>query len=131
MKEKDYYARITKYYERTATNSIAWEAKITKSGRLPFAALAPHQEEKLLKAEQVHGEKIPDIGLARKSFDGFVLVKATALLLLIFYTSTTSKTTTTEIYEVPLRKFIQEKYSGKSKSLTKMRAAEIGTRITL
>jgi penicillin-binding protein-related factor A (putative recombinase) len=126
VKEKDYYSRITAYYEKNATNSIAWEAKITKSGRLPFNALAPHQEEKLLKAETVHGEKLPDIGLARKSFDGFVLHRAEANILVIYY-----RPHDTEIYEIPIRAFVNEKYASKEKSLSRMRAAEIGTRIYL
>jgi hypothetical protein len=126
MKEKDYYARITKYYELTATNSICWEAKLTKSGRLPYVALAPHQEEKLLKAQTVHGEKLPDIGLARKSFDGFVLHRAEANILVIYY-----HPHDTEIYEIPIRAFVNEKYSSKEKSLSKMRAQAIGTRIYL
>ena len=126
MVEKDYYSRITAYYERTATNSIAWEAKITKSGRLPFRALAAHQEEKLLKAERVHGEKIPDVGLARKSFDGFVLHQSSSLMVLIYYSEKQ-----TEIFEIGIRAFVNEKYSSKEKSLSKMRAAEIGTRIYL
>lgn len=126
MKERDYYARITAYYERTATNSIAWEAKLTKSGRLPFAALAPHQEEKLLKAERVHGEKLPDIGLARKSFDGFVLYQATSVVVLIYYLKSS-----TDIFEIPIRSFVSEKYTSKEKSLTKERAATVGSRIYL
>lgn len=126
MKERDYYARITAYYERTATNSIAWEAKITKSGRLPFAALASHQEEKLLKAEKVHGEKIPDVGLSKKSFDGFVLYQATSVVVLIYYLKSS-----TDIFEIPIRAFVNEKYTSKEKSLTKERARTIGTRIYL
>jgi hypothetical protein len=126
VKEKDFYSRITAYYEKHATNSIAWEAKITKSGRLPYVALAPHQEEKLLKAETVHGEKIPDVGLARKSFDGFTLYRATSLMILIFQSKSIS-----EIYEVPIRIFVNEKYASKEKSLTKAKAASIGRRIYL
>ena len=126
MVEKSYYAPITKYYTATATNNIAWEAKFTRTGRIPFTCLAPHQEERLLEAERVLGGKIPDVGMSKKWFDGLVLYKATALFIAIYYAPRA-----TEIYEIPIRKFLKEKYYNKEKSLSKSRASEIGKRIYL
>lgn len=126
MVEKSYYAAITKYYTATATNNIAWEAKFTRTGRIPFTCLAPHQEEKLLEAERVLGGKIADVGVLKKPFDGWVLYKATALFITIYFVPRA-----TEIYEIPIRMFLKEKYYSKEKSLSRARAEEIGKRIYL
>lgn len=125
MTEKSYYADLNRYYiahSRVIKNSIAWEAKFTRSQRLNFKCLAPHQEEFLLKAERAHGEKMPDAGQMRKPFDGWVLYGATSLFVAIYFMPKK-----TEIYEMPIRKFLSEKYAlGAEKSLTRERAKEIG-----
>lgn len=126
MKESSYYAAITRYYERTAKTSVAWEAKITKGNRLPFASLAPHQEQFLLKATNVHGHKLPDTGIGQKPYDGYVLYGARAVVIAIFY-----KPRETEIYEISIRVFVAEKYTSKEKSLTKKRASELGALLLL
>lgn len=129
MVEKDYYAKITKYYIQEALrikNNISWEAKITKTNRIPFSCLMDHQEESLLASERVLGEKIEDSGIRRKPFDGFVLYKATALFIAIYFLPRQ-----TEIYEIPIRSFLEEKYKSGNKSLTKERASEIGKLIHL
>jgi hypothetical protein len=126
MVEKDYYNSINKYYTANATNSIAWEAKITKSNTMNFSCLAPHQEESLLVAERSFGYKIPDSGISKKGFDGFVLYRATALFIAIYYIPHK-----TEIYEIPIRAFLKEKYESGKKSLSKERAREIGKVLSL
>lgn len=124
MTESSYYAKITAYYTANATNNIAWEAKFSRTSRIPFSCLPAHQEEFLLKAERVLGGKIPDVGIAKKFFDGYVLYKATSLFIAIYYLPRE-----TEIYEIPIRSFLKEKYDSGEKSLTKERAREIGKRI--
>lgn len=127
MQEKDYYAELNKYYTKHAKEiekSIAWEAKFTRTNRLNFKCLAEHQEEKLLKAEMAYGEKIADAGLMKKPFDGYVLYKARSFFIAIYFLPRQ-----TEVYEIPIRDFLKEKYAGKEKSLTKDRASEIGRRI--
>lgn len=126
MRESSYYSAITKYYATTATNNIAWEAKFVRTNRIPFSCLPQHQEEFLLAAERVLSGKIPDVGFSKKWFDGLVLYKATSLFIAIYYAPRA-----TEIYEIPIRAFLHEKYHSKEKSLTKERAAEIGKRIYL
>ena len=126
MLEKSYYSAITKYYERTATCSIAWEAKFTRTERIAFSSLAAHQEANLLKAEQVFGHKLPDSGIGQKPWDGFVLYRAKAVFIAIYYSPRA-----TEVYEIGIRDFVNEKYTSTEKSLTKERAHSLGTRLLL
>ena len=105
---------------------MAVEAKITKTGRLPFSCLMDHQEEALLKAEKCLASKEYDVGLHRKNFDITILYKARAVLIAIFY-----KPGDARIFEIPIRAFLKEKYESGQKSLTKERAAEIGRIIYL
>lgn len=126
MVEKSYYNEINKHYVANATNSIAWEAKITKTNTLNFNCLAPHQEQFLLESERSYGYKISDSGLMKKPFDGFVLYKATSLFIAIYYIPHK-----TEIYEIPIRAFLKEKYESGKKSLSKERAREIGKMLDL
>lgn len=126
MTESSYYPALTKYYTRTATNNVAWESKLSKTSRISFSALAPHQEDALLKAERIYGEKIADVGVLKKGFDGFILYKATSLFIAIYFLPRA-----TEVYEIPIRSFLKEKYESGEKSLTKQRASEIGKLIKL
>lgn len=126
MTESSYYSDITKYYEKNATNSIAWEAKFSRTHRIPFSDLPPHQEKFLLQAEDAYGFKIPDNGRGQKPFDGFTLYKAHAMFIAIYFLPRA-----TEVYEIPIRTFLEEKYLSTEKSLTKERAAIIGKRIYL
>lgn len=126
MIEKSYYASITKYYLRTAPDTVVWEAKFTRGNTLNFNCLPPHQEEALLQSERAFGYKIPDAGLAKKPFDGFVVVRGTVLFIAIYFLPRA-----TEIYEMPIRTFLKEKYESGKKSLTKERAKEIGKLINL
>lgn len=129
MTEKSYYADLTKYYLDHALKlkrSISWEAKFSRSHRISFSALAPHQEEKLLKSMRAYGEKIADAGVMRKPFDGWVLFNAESYFIAIYFLPRE-----TEIYEIHIRNFVDEKYRSTEKSLTKERASEIGRRIHL
>lgn len=120
MIERDYYPTINKYYQKKATETIVWEAKITKTKNIPFACLAPHQEENLLKAERVLTYKIPDVGRGQKPFDGMVFCGATAVFIAIYYMPRK-----TEMYEILFRDFVNEKYKSGKKSLSIERAREI------
>lgn len=126
MIEKSYYAKISKYYTKNAICSMAVEVKITKGNTLPFKCLAPHQEEFLLQAERTFSHKIPDVGRLRKPFDIMVIHHAASALIAIYY-----KPRYAEIFEIPIRKFLDEKYNSGKKSLTKQRASEIGARILI
>lgn len=126
MRESSYYPAIIRYYEKNTRVSVAFEAKFTRTNRLSFDALAPHQEQYLLKATVVHGWKLPDSGIGIKPYDGYVLYGARAVMIAIYY-----KPRATEVYEIPIRTFIEEKYVSKEKSLTREKAAAIGTRLSL
>jgi hypothetical protein len=121
MTESSYYPIIGKYYlEHTDYEAI--EIKFTRTNRLPFSCLPAHQESALLTRWHY---KIPDVGIQKKPLD-IVFKRNEAPLIAIYYAPGN-----TEIYEIPIRAFVNEKYSSKEKSLSKMRAAEIGTRIYL
>lgn len=129
MKESSYYAKLTRYYTEYAKKierSISWEAKFSRSHRISFTALQSHQEEKLIKSMRAYGEKIADAGIMRKPFDGWVLFNAEAYFIAIYFLPRE-----TEIYEIHIRNFVDEKYRNTEKSLTKERAAKIGKRIYL
>lgn len=129
MTEKSYYSKLTHYYTDHAKKiqrSISWEAKFTRSNRINFDALMPHQEEKLFRSTRVYGEKIADAGIMRKPFDGWVLFNAESYFIAIYFLPRE-----TEIYEISIRNFVDEKYQSSEKSLTKQRASEIGKRIFL
>lgn len=124
MIERNYYAKINAYYIKnikTYDNNIVWEAKFTRTKRINFNSLANHQEASLLQAERYFAHKLADVGIALKPFDGFILYKASVFFIAIYF-----KPGEPEIYEIPIRDFLKEKYTSKEKSLSKERAKEIG-----
>lgn len=126
MTEKDFYAPVTKYYIKNAIKSGIVELKFTRTNRIPFDCLPPHQEENMLRAESSFGYKIPDSGLTKKPGDIIIIKNGYSPFIAIYY-----KPRMTEIYEIPIRDFLKEKYAGKEKSLTKERASQIGRRIII
>lgn len=126
MIESSYYPAITRYYETHTRVCVAWEAKFSRTGRIPFSALAQHQERFLLKATAAHGFKLADTGIGQKPYDGYVLYGAHAVVIAIYYAPRAA-----EVYEIPIRAWIEEAYTSKEKSLTKRRAAELGVRLFL
>ena len=126
MTEKSYYTPLSAYYLKEAKRikqTIVWEAKFTHTDRLSFKCLAPHQEDWLLRAETGASFKIPDEGRGQKPFDGTVWYRAKALFVAIYY-----KPRATEIYEIPIRVFLKEKYESGDKSLTATKAKEISVK---
>lgn len=101
------------------------EVKLTKKGSIPFSCLMAHQEEKLLEAERVLAHKIADVGLAKKPSDILIVAEALSIVLVIFY-----KPRASEIFEIPIRTFIDARERTVGKSLTLKHAAMIGQRIT-
>ena len=126
MTEKSYYAKITKYYNAIADCSMAVELKITKGNTLSFKCLPPHQEEFLVQSGRTLGYKIDDTGRRKKPFDIFVLYHAFAVIVAIFY-----RPRDTEIYEIGIKDFLNEKYNSGKKSLTLERARQIGSRLPI
>ncbi len=129
MTEKSYYAKLNRYYLSYALReqrSVTWEAKFSRTHRIPFSDLPAHQEEKLLKSMRAYGQKIPDAGVMKKPFDGYVVFNAEAFFVAIYFLPRQ-----TEVYAIHIRNFVDEKYRSTEKSLTKERAAEIGMRLPL
>jgi len=127
--EKDFYARLTAYYTDFAKRtgrSVAWEAKRSLTARVRFDSVSAHQERNLLAAEDAHGFKIPDNGIGLKPYDGYVIAKAYSVVVLIYY-----KPRESEVYEIPVRTWVNERYASKEKSITKERACAIGKRIVI
>ena len=122
-KEKSYYKSIGEYYERTANNTTVWEVKRTTKNSLPFSSLMDHQERYLIKATERYSYKISDVGIAKKPFDGTTYIGAYAYVVIVFGSL--------NVYEIPIHKFIREKYTSKRKSLTEERAGQIGQLIKL
>jgi len=121
--EKTYYKAVGEYYERTANNTTVWEVKRTTTNSLPFSALMDHQERYLTKATERYSKKYADVGLARKPFDGTTYIGAYSYVVIVFGSL--------NVYEIPIHKFIREKYTSKRKSLTEKRAGQIGQLIKL
>jgi len=121
MKEKDYYNAVGKYYLENTTYE-AVEVKITKTNRLSFSCLPEHQESALLNAWYY---KIPDVGISKKPLD-IVFKRNEAPLVAIYY-----KPDNTQIFEIPIRAWVNEAYGSGDKSLTLERAAEIGCRVDI
>lgn len=129
MTEKSYYADLTKLYVARSLElkrTIVWEAKFTRSGRISYKALAPHQELSLLQAERAYGLKLADVGRAKKPFDGLALYSALPIYVAIYYREKKSF-----LYEINFRDYIKERYSSKEKSLSEQRACVIGKVIKL
>ena len=125
MTESSFYHRLTLHYAAQAIarrRSIVWEAKFTRSNRIRFDALDTHQEIALLESETSHGYKIRDAGVFKKPYDGYAIYNALALVVLIY---------NTEVFEMPIRTFIEEKYTSKEKSLTRERCLSLGTLVSL
>lgn len=121
MQEKDFYPKIGKYYERTAQTSLPIEIKITKTNRLAFSSVPPHQERHLTRRWSY---KIPDTGKGQKPVDIIVMTEP-GYLVIVYYRPRASV-----IIEIPAHVFIEEKYKSGNKSLHIDRAREIGREIS-
>jgi len=129
MNERSYNARAVHYYEKRSIKDqkdYTWELKLTKTNRLPFSCLMPHQEKYLLQSRIAISFHPPDVGLSKKFFDGMAFCNAIPLIVAIYY-----RPRNAEFYEIRLEDFINEKYTSKEKSLTRERANIIGKRIFL
>lgn len=102
--------------------SFAFELKITKTNSLPFNAVAEHQEVWLHNAK--HDQacfKIPDVGMMQKPFDMFCLGNSPAFVVIMYY-----KPCQKEFIMIDIDDWLKEKEASQRKSLTEVRAKEIG-----
>lgn len=126
MREKNYYKRIQDYYLKTALKTVVWEAKICQHKALPFSSLADHQEMYLIRASDRMSYKFPDVGIAKKPFDGLTIVRAVSYVIVIFFEAKGFN-----VYEIPIENWVDEKYTSQRKSLTQDRAKIIGKQIMI
>lgn len=110
-------------FGRTNTLNGVFELKMTKTGRLPFARLAPHQEKALLEAESATGvyHKISDMSSEQKPFDCFRIADTPAYVVVLFYVPRKSKA----VYYIRIHDFISLRESSKFKSITEEDAKSI------
>lgn len=133
MVEKDMYPLMKKYVQAHLPETTeVYELKICKGTSLPFNALAPHQEEALLKAYQGgFYYRIADIPWGRdssfrftppKPFDSIAIVRVQSFVVVWFYHPGQKKV----FIKIPIETFIKERETSTRKSLTEDRAKEIG-----
>jgi len=94
--------------------SAVFELKVTKTNRMPFSAVKPHQIQNLLAAK--NGKviyKIPDDGFSQKPFDCFYLSKVLAYVVVYFY-----KRGEKRFYMIPVEEFVFRQEAAISKSFT-------------
>lgn len=110
-----------------------YELKIAKGTSIPFSDLKEHQVEALLKAQHENlYHKITDqpwikdrpyTFTAKKPFDCFSLVKVNAFVIIWFYKPRQRRV----FVKIPIDSFVNESKISERKSLTEIRAREIGT----
>ena len=124
MKEKNIqtlFARVNR-----PTRSEVYELKITKTGRLPFARLAPHQERSLSNIDSSIGEykKLSDMSADRKPYDSHFLVNVPAYVIVCFYQPRKPKI----LYFIRIKDFIAFRDRHTMKSMTEEDAKVISER---
>ena len=121
MKERDIY-RLYKPPLRGVSHTV--EIKLTKTGSIPFSALAEHQEKALLRSLEGHYMKIPDpmggVG-GQLPYDVYYIVAEHAFVAVMFYIPRKPKV----LYFILIQDWIAERERSKRKSLTHERAREI------
>ena len=127
MRESDFQTKLTRWAKHNLDHSCAIEAKITKTRRLPFSALQPHQLMALQASRRsALAFKIADLGLTPKPFDMFVLVKARAYIAVQFYTKGCK-----HFYLIPVEAWEQAETAATSRSLTEEDVSKISLKCHL
>jgi len=108
------------------TRSEVYELKITKTGRLPFARLASHQERSLSKIDSSVGayHKLSDMSADRKPYDSHFLINIPAYVAVCFYRPRKPKI----LYLIRIKDFIAFRDRNTMKSMTEEDAKVISER---
>lgn len=132
MRESEMQTIFGKYIRlHPPIQSEAYELKICKSTSLPFNSLKEHQIEALMGVEKGFYHKLTDPPIfyggkmrfnVPRPFDCMFLKKIIGFVVLWYYKSRKTKV----FIKIPIRQFLQERDSSKRKSLTELRALEIG-----
>ena len=123
MTEADRTTLFLKFAKARLNESFAFEAKICKTPSLAFDAVQDHQVRNLLQVKHgIFNYKISDVGYDQKPFDGFQLHRIPAWIVIFWYSKPGDKRMTI----IDIDSFIQEREKSDRKSLTFVRACEIG-----
>ena len=86
MTEAQFQTKFTRWAKYNIKESSAFELKLSKTNRLPFANIADHQFQNLLSVKRASlTYKISDASFGLKPFDCFTLVRTNAFLVVMFY----------------------------------------------
>jgi len=124
--EAQFQTKFCRWAKYNIKKSTAFELKLSKGNRLPFANIAEHQFQNLLSVKRSSlTYKISDASYGLKPFDCFTLVKADAFLVVMFYTRGEK-----EFYMIDIEQLISfmEKHPEK-KSITREEASLISSLI--
>ena len=137
MKEKTMQTLFRDYIKKHPPHQTeVYELKICKGTSLPFTSVADHQVEALIQAEEGLFYKIPDQPIswgantklrfaAKKPFDCLYIVKSNAYVIIWFYTPRTKKV----FIKIPIFAWLDERNTSNRKSLTELKALELGEKI--
>lgn len=128
MLEKQFQSLFTKWVEDakqsiTLDHTFVYELKITKTNKLEYNKIKPHQIPALLETK--HGRKhhkISDQSMGYKPFDGFHIHKSAAYLIILFYKPQQTKV---PIW-IDVDKFVEFQKTSKYKYITEEQAKAIG-----
>lgn len=90
--EASFTTRFNKWAQRNLPAPCVFEVKVTKTDRIPFSAIRPHQKSWLLAAcagVRPVCWKIPDVGASYKPFDVFMVGNMDAYVVIRFLSGIT------------------------------------------
>lgn len=124
MKEKDLQSLFAR--SNRPARSEVYELKIAKTGRLPFARLASHQERSLSKIDSSVGayHKLSDMSADRKPYDSHFLINIPAYVAVCFYQPRKPKI----LYLIRIKDFLAFRDRHTMKSMTEADARIISER---
>lgn len=138
MKESNMQTLFGKYIKAVLPNkSATFELKICKGNALPFEAVKEHQREALLRCQNggfyhklidppVYAEMKTRFN-AKRPFDCLYLIGVEAFVVVWFYRERKPK----KFIFIPIKVFLEEEEKSSRKSLTEIRAEQIGSVIPI
>ena len=137
MREADMQVMFCQYLRlKQSKQSAVFELKICKGTSLPFDSVKEHQIKALTAVKNGFYHKLTDppvfAGMNTKfnsprPFDCFYLIGIEAFIVIWFYHERKPK----EFIFIPIEVFLKEKENSTRKSLTEVKAKEIGTTIKI
>ncbi len=132
MRESDMQTLFGKYLRQNSPNQTeVYELKISRGPSLPFNSLQDHQAKALLEVETGFFHKLTDPPIfyggkmrfnVPRPFDCLYVKKALGFVVLWFYHPREQKV----FIKIPIKEFLHERDISTRKSITEIRALEIG-----